>query len=227
MIRVLIADDQELVRSGFRMIVEAEPDMAVVGEALDGADAVAQARLTQPDVILMDVRMPGVDGLEATRRILSETPPVPHVLMLTTFDADEYVHAALAAGADGFLLKSAPPKRLIEGIRSVVEGETMLAPSVTRRLIADYIERRSPGTPLPTGLDELTAREVEVLSLIAHGLSNTEIAAQLVVSEATVKTHINRLFTKLGVRDRAQAVVLAYESGLVVPSSRTGRPQAE
>jgi DNA-binding NarL/FixJ family response regulator len=220
MIRILIADDQELVRSGFRMIVEAEDDMEVVAEALDGADAIAQSRLTQPDVILMDVRMPGIDGLEATRRILREQPPLPHVLMLTTFDADEYVHAALSAGADGFLLKSAPPKRLIEGIRSVVEGETMLAPSVTRRLIADYIERRSPGSPAPSGLNELTAREVEVLTLIAHGLSNAEIAAELVVSEATVKTHINRLFTKLGVRDRAQAVVLAYESGLVVPTTR-------
>jgi DNA-binding NarL/FixJ family response regulator len=220
MIRILIADDQELVRSGFRMIVEAEDDMEVVAEALDGADAIAQSRLTQPDVILMDVRMPGIDGLEATRRILSEQPPLPHVLMLTTFDADEYVHAALSAGADGFLLKSAPPTRLIEGIRSVVDGETMLAPSVTRRLIADYIERRSPGSLPPSGLNELTAREVEVLTLIAHGLSNAEIAIELVVSEATVKTHINRLFTKLGVRDRAQAVVLAYESGLVVPTVR-------
>ena len=221
LIRVLIADDQELVRSGFRMIVEAEPDMEVVGEAIDGQDAVDQSRRCQPDVILMDVRMPGLDGLEATRRILGGTPPVPHILILTTFDADEYIHAALTAGADGFLLKSAPPKRLVDGIRSVVDGETMLAPTVTRRLIADYISRQPPHAAPALGLDELTAREVEVLLLIARGLSNNEIASRLTVSEATVKTHINRLFQKLGLRDRAQAVVLAYESGLTVPGTAT------
>ena len=217
MIRVLIADDQDLVRSGFRMIVEAEPDMEVVGEAANGTDAVEQSRATSPDVILMDVRMPGLDGLEATRRILGKQPPVPRVLILTTFDADEYVHAALSAGAAGFLLKSAPPRRLIDGIRSVLDGETMLAPTVTRRLIAEYVMRRSPSATPPPGLDQLTAREAEVLLLMAKGMTNCEIAAALTVTEATVKTHVNRLFQKLGIRDRAQAVVLAYESGLAVP----------
>jgi DNA-binding NarL/FixJ family response regulator len=212
-IRVVVADDQALVRAGFRMILEASGDMTVVGEAADGAEAVALVQAESPDIVLMDIRMPGLDGLEATRR-LQGLPSPPPVLILTTFDTDEYVYGALKAGAAGFLLKTAPPDRLVEAIRIVISGEALLAPTVTRRLIEAYVKKPLPGS-LPAVLDRLTDREREVLVLIARGLSNTEIATDLFVSEATVKTHVNRLLAKLEVRDRVQAVVLAYQTGLV------------
>lgn len=215
--RVLIADDQALVRAGFRMILESQHDIDIVGEAEDGADAVTLARELAPDVVLMDIRMPGLDGLEATRRLLLDGPNGTHVLVLTTFDADEYVYAALKAGAAGFLLKSAPPARLIEAVRLVASGEALLAPTITRRLIEDYVRRPPPGARSPKELEHLTDRELEVLKLIARGLSNAEIAATLIVSEATVKTHVNRVLSKLDLRDRVQAVVLAYETGLAQP----------
>ena len=217
MIGVLIADDQALVRGGFRMILESHEDIAIVGEAEDGIQALSLARELAPDVVLMDIRMPGIDGLEATRRLLASGPPGVHVLVLTTFDADEYVYEALKAGAAGFLLKSAPPARLTDAVRVVASGESLLAPSITRRLIEGYVRRPPPGTQSPKELEQLTARELEVLRLIARGLSNHEIAAELIVSPATVKTHVNRVLMKLEVRDRVQAVVLAYETGLVQP----------
>ena len=215
--RVLIADDQALVRAGFRMILESQHDIDIVGEAEDGAEAVTLARELSPDVVLMDIRMPGLDGLEATRRLLLDGPNGTHVLVLTTFDADEYVYAALKAGAAGFLLKSAPPAHLIEAVHLVASGEALLAPSITRRLIEDYVRRPAPGARSPQELEDLTDRELEVLKLIARGLSNAEIAATLFVSEATIKTHVNRVLSKLNLRDRVQAVVLAYETGLVQP----------
>jgi DNA-binding NarL/FixJ family response regulator len=215
--RVLIADDQALVRAGFRMILESQHDIDIVGEAEDGAQAVTLARELSPDVVLMDIRMPGLDGLEATRRLLLDGPNGTHVLVLTTFDADEYVYAALKAGAAGFLLKSAPPAHLIEAVHLVASGEALLAPSITRRLIEDYVRRPPPGARSPKELEDLTDRELEVLKLIARGLSNAEIAATLFVSEATIKTHVNRVLSKLDLRDRVQAVVLAYETGLVQP----------
>jgi len=212
---VLIVDDQALVRAGFRMILDAEEDIEVAGEAADGVDAVAQAQRLQPDVILMDVRMPQMDGIEATRRLLASDGLVSKVVMLTTFDMDEYVYDALCAGASGFLLKDVPPEQLVAGIRSVARGDALLAPSVTRRVIEEFV-RRPPSSvqTLPPEFDELTAREVEVLGLVAKGLSNAEIAKELYVSETTVKTHVAHMLTKLGVRDRVQAVVLAYECGL-------------
>jgi DNA-binding NarL/FixJ family response regulator len=223
MTRVLIADDQALVRAGFRMILEVQGDIEVVGEAEDGAEAVALARQLRPAVVLMDIRMPGVDGLEATRRILAADAPGAadpvRVLMLTTFDRDEYVYEALKAGAGGFLLKSAPPARLAEAVRLVASGEALLAPGITRRLIEEHVRRPAPGGPPPPQIAELTDREREVLVLVARGLSNAEIAAQLVVSHATVKTHVNRMLQKLGLRDRVQAVVLAYETGVVRPGA--------
>ena len=211
---VLIVDDQALVRAGFRMILDAEEDIEVAGEAADGVDAVAQAQRLQPDVILMDVRMPQMDGIEATRRLLAADGHLK-VVMLTTFDMDEYVYDALCAGASGFLLKDVPPEQLVAGIRSVAQGDALLAPSVTRRVIKEFV-RRPPSSvqTLPPEFDELTAREVEVLGLVAKGLSNAEIAKELFVSETTVKTHVAHMLTKLGVRDRVQAVVLAYECGL-------------
>jgi DNA-binding NarL/FixJ family response regulator len=214
---VLIADDQALVRGGFRMILESHDDITIVGEAEDGMQALSLARELAPDVVLMDIRMPGIDGLEATRRLLASGPAGIHVLVLTTFDADEYVYEALKAGAAGFLLKSAPPARLIDAVRVVACGESLLAPTITRRLIEDYVRRPPPGTRSPKELEHLTDRELEVLRLIARGLSNPEIAAELIVSPATVKTHINRVLMKLNLRNRVQAVVLAYETGLVQP----------
>ncbi len=218
-LRVVIADDEDLVRSGIRMIVGAAGDMEVVGEAEDGARAVQVVRDTLPDVVLMDVHMPGVNGLAAARRI-TDTLDGVHVLMLTTFDRDEYVYDAMRDGASGFLLKSTPPEQLLNAIRVVADGQTLLAPSITRRLVEDFVRRPAPGQTRPPELDALTERELEVLALIAEGLGNPEIAARLVLSEATVKSHVNRIFTKLAIRSRAQAVVLAYESGLVRPGER-------
>ena len=217
-VRVLIADDQALVRAGFRMILDAEDDLDVVGEASDGLQAVAQAKRLKPDVVLMDIRMPELDGIEATRRVLSENGEgAPKVLMLTTFDLNEYVYDALRAGASGFLLKDVPPEQLADGIRVVAGGDALLAPSITRRLIQEFAQAGPPSGPPPPGLDELTARELEVFKLVARGLSNAEIAAELIVSETTVKTHVARMLMKLGLRDRVQAVVLAYEAGIAVP----------
>jgi len=215
-ITVVLADDQALVRGGFRMILEAQEDVEVAGEAEDGAQAVECVRELRPDVVLMDVRMPNLDGIAATRRIVGDALPT-RVLVLTTFDQDETVYDALKAGASGFLLKSVPPVKLVEAVRTVAAGDALLAPSVTRRLVEDYVRRPPPGRQAPPELAELTEREREVLTLIARGLTNAEIAASFVVSEATVKTHVNRVFTKLRLRDRVQAVVLAYETGLVQP----------
>jgi DNA-binding NarL/FixJ family response regulator len=215
---VLIVDDQALVRAGFRMILEAEEDIEVVGEAADGRGAVTEARRLRPDVVLMDVRMPDVDGIEATRQLLAEDGSGLKVVMLTTFDMDEYVYDALKVGASGFLLKDVPPEQLIDGIRAVAKGDALLAPSITRRVIEEFVRRPPPSLrTLSAKLAELTARELEVLKLIARGLSNAEIATQLVVSEATVKTHVAHVLMKLDLRDRVQAVVAAYESGLVEP----------
>ncbi len=219
-IRVLVVDDQALVRAGFRMILEAEPGFEVVGEAADGLEAVEAAGRLRPDVVLMDVRMPNLDGIAAARRIV-EGGVGSKVVMLTTFDMDEYVYDALRAGASGFLLKDVPPERLLAGIRGVASGEALLAPSVTRRLIETYV-RRQPTRATPLSLDELTSREREVLELMARGLSNAEIAGALVVSETTVKTHVAHVLDKLELRDRVQAVVFAYECGLVHPGERPG-----
>jgi DNA-binding NarL/FixJ family response regulator len=215
---VLIADDQALVRAGFRMILEAEEDMEVVGEAADGREAVAQARSLRPDVVLMDVRMPEVDGIDATRRLLGDGGSDTKIVMLTTFDMDEYVYDALRAGASGFLLKDVPPEQLVAGIRAVASGDALLAPSVTRRVIEEFV-RRPPDSvrTAPPELAELTARELEVLKMLARGLANAEIAKELFVSETTVKTHVAHVLMKLKLRDRVQAVVFAYESGLVLP----------
>ncbi|GAA3468947.1 response regulator transcription factor [Nonomuraea roseola] len=223
-IRVLLVDDQPLLRTGFRLILEAEPDIAVVGQAGDGKGALEQARALMPDVILMDIRMPGVDGIEATRRIVREAAAgahVPKVLVLTTFDLDEYIVEALRSGASGFLLKDVPPDELVQAIRVVAAGDAIVAPSVTRRLL-DRFAAKLPSAyqqTTPARLDRLTERELEVLKLIAKGMSNAEIAAKLVVSETTVKTHVGNVLTKLGLRDRVQAVVLAYESGLSTPGA--------
>lgn len=231
-LRVLVADDQHLVRTGFRMILEAEDDIEVVGEAEDGSRAVELGRRLVPDVVLMDVRMPAMDGIEATRRLMSPaggrpgTDPSPdrarsgrrtQVLILTTFDLDDYVYAALRFGASGFLLKDTPPEDLVRAVRVVAAGDALLSPSITRRLVAEFARTEPPAEP-PPELALLTAREREVLVLVARGLSNAEIAAELIVGEATVKTHVGRVLTKLGLRDRVQAVVLAYESRLVTPS---------
>jgi DNA-binding NarL/FixJ family response regulator len=212
---VLIVDDQALVRAGFRMILDAEEDIEVAGEAADGQEAVSEVQRLHPDVVLMDVRMPVLDGIEATRRLLADGGTEAKVVMLTTFDMDEYVYDALRAGASGFLLKDVPPEQLVAGIRAVARGDALLAPSVTRRVIEEFV-RRPPSSmqTMPPELAELTARELEVLKLIARGLSNAEIAKELFVSETTVKTHVAHLLSKLDVRDRVQAVVLAYETGL-------------
>ena len=218
MIRVLLADDQALVRTGFRMIVENAPDMAVVGEAGDGAEAAAMAAELRPDVVLMDVRMPDVDGVEATRRICAGGAGTARIMILTTFDLDEYVYAALHAGASGFLLKDTLAADLLSAVRVVVRGDAVVAPSVTRRLINRYVGTLpAPPLTLAPGLEALTEREREVLALIARGLSNTEIAARIHVTEGSVKTHVSRVLAKLRLRDRVQAVVYAYESGLARP----------
>ncbi|HVM69531.1 MAG TPA: response regulator transcription factor [Gaiellaceae bacterium] len=220
-IRVLIVDDQALVRAGFRMILESEPEIEIVGEAGDGAEAVAAVRELRPDVVLMDIRMPNLDGLEATRRILGEHGDGPKVLMLTTFDLDEYVYEALRAGASGFMLKDTPPEQLVGAIHVVASGDALLSPAITKRVIEEFI-RRPPSTlppERPPALDDLTARELEVLGFMARGLSNAEIAKDLFVSETTVKTHVARILMKLNLRDRVQAVVFAYESGLVQPGA--------
>jgi DNA-binding NarL/FixJ family response regulator/class 3 adenylate cyclase len=217
-IRVLIVDDQALVRAGFRMILEAEEDIEVAGEAANGRQAVDEAKRLRPNVVLMDVRMPEVDGIEATRLLLAQNGSDTRVVMLTTFDMDEYVYEALRAGASGFLLKDVPPEQLVEGIRAVASGDALLAPSITRRVIEEFV-RRPPGAAreVPPAVEELTPREREVLERIARGRSNAEIAGELFVSETTVKTHVAHVLTKLGVRDRVQAVVFAYESGIVEP----------
>ena len=218
MIRVLIVDDQSLVRAGFRMILEAEEDVEVVGEAADGHEAIDAALELKPDVILMDVRMPNVDGLEATRRLLDGKTHGPRVLILTTFDLDEYVYEALRVGASGFLLKDTPPEQLVEAIHVVSNGDALLSPVITRRVIEEFV-RRPPDSvrkPAPE-LEELTTRELEILRYIARGLSNAEIAQAAFVSEATVKTHVAHILMKLRLRDRVQAVVFAYENGVVAP----------
>lgn len=219
MIRVLIVDDQAMVRAGFRMIIEAEPDITVVGEAADGLEALTMTERSNPDVVLMDVRMPRMDGIEAASRLLAgRNDDSPRVLMLTTFDLDDYVYSALRAGVSGFMLKDAPAEQLVEAIRVIAAGEALLAPSVTRRLIEDISRRPQRDAPAPTpGLDQLTEREHEVLRLVAKGMSNAEIADQLYLGEATIKTHVGRMLMKLSLRDRVQAVVLAYESGLITP----------
>jgi DNA-binding NarL/FixJ family response regulator len=216
-IRVLIADDQALVRTGFRKILESEPDLEVVGEAGDGAEAVEAALLLRPDVVLMDIRMPRLDGLEATRRLGGKA----RVLVLTTFDLNEYVYEALRAGASGFLLKDAPADQLVMAIRVVAAGEALLAPSITKRLIEEFA-RRPLSNARPVQLEVLSPRELEVLQLVARGLSNAEIAGELFVGDATVKTHVSRILQKLNLRDRVQAVVLAYESGLLQPGETDG-----
>jgi DNA-binding NarL/FixJ family response regulator len=212
--RILIADDQALVRGGLRMILDAQPDLEVVGEAVDGRDALRQARELSPDLVLMDVRMPELDGLETTRRLLDRDPS-PTVVMLTTFDLDDYVYEAIRAGASGFLLKSAPPQQLIDGIRTVMAGDALLAPEITRRLLNRFVARPPHPTGIPPAFADLSGRELEVLRLIADGHSNAEIAATLFLSEATIKTHVTHILTKLRLRDRVQAVALAYRTGLM------------
>ena len=218
-VSVLIADDQALVRAGFRAILELHPELKVVGEAVDGRDAVELTRRRRPDVVLMDIKMPGLDGLEATRRILADPDAATAVLILTTFDLDEYVYEALRAGASGFLLKDAPPEQLVSAIHTLAAGEALIAPAITKRLIEQFARVAPRSGPSAAAIEELTARELEVLVLIARGLSNREIASELVVSEATVKTHVKRVLAKLAVRDRVHAVVLAYESALVAPGT--------
>jgi len=215
---VVIADDQELLRAGFRIIIDAEPDLRVVGEAGDGWAAIDVVRRRRPDVVLMDIRMPGLDGLRAAETILGDGEPAPAIVMLTTFDVQRYVYEALRLGASGFLLKDAPADRLLDAIRVAAAGEALLAPAITRRLVERFTAAARPADAAPSPrLSELTARELEVLRLIARGLSNAEIATELVLGENTIKTHVSRVFAKLGLRDRAQAVVVAYETGLVVP----------
>ncbi|MCL7381179.1 response regulator transcription factor [Streptomyces sp. 35G-GA-8] len=217
MIRVVLADDQTLVRAGFRSILDSEDDMEVVGEASDGEQAITLARELRPDVVLMDIRMPGLDGLEATRRILGDSRlDGVRVVILTTFDIDDYVYGALRAGASGFLVKDTEPMELLHGVRVVARGDALIAPAVTRRLIAEFASRGRQPDPSPR-LNALTEREMEVMGLVGAGLSNQEIAQRLVLSPATAKTHVSRIMTKLAVRDRAQLVILAYESGMITP----------
>jgi DNA-binding NarL/FixJ family response regulator len=215
MIKVLVVDDQRLVRAGFRVILDAEPDLTVVGEAADGREALRKNHDLNPDVVLMDIRMPNMDGLEAARRIIAGSPA--RVLILTTFDADEYVYGALHAGASGFLLKDAPPDQLVAGVRAAAAGNALIDPSVTRRFIAQFTLAVRPTSATPDQLGGLTSRELDVLRLLTEGLSNSEIAERLIVEETTVKTHVSRILMKLGLRDRVQAVILAYKSGFVHP----------
>jgi DNA-binding NarL/FixJ family response regulator len=215
-VRVVIADDQGMVRSGFTTLLNSEPDIEVIGEAVNGQEAIARAAQLRPDVMLMDVRMPVLDGLQATREITA-MPGAPRVLVLTTFDLDDYVYQALRWGASGFLLKDASARELADAVRVVAAGDALLSPGVTRRLIAEFARMGAPRGPSRDSLDGLTERECEVLALVARGLSNAEIAARLVVAEQTIKTHVSRILMKLGLRDRTQAVVLAYETGLVQP----------
>jgi DNA-binding NarL/FixJ family response regulator len=215
MIKVLVVDDQRLVRAGFRVILDAEPDLSVVGEAADGREALHQNHELQPDVVLMDIRMPNMDGLEAARRIIAGSPA--RVLILTTFDADEYVYGALHAGASGFMLKDAPPDQLVAAVRAAAAGNALIDPSVTRRFIAQFAQAVRPTSATPNEMGGLTSRELDVLRLLTEGLSNSEIAERLIVEETTVKTHVSRILMKLGLRDRVQAVILAYESGFVRP----------
>ena len=217
MTRVVVADDQALVRAGLKMVLEAEPDIEVVGEAADGNEVLEVARRVAPDVVLMDIRMPGLDGLEASRRLLAGADP-PKVLVLTTFDEEEYLYEALRAGTSGFLLKVSPPEQLIGAIRTVADGNALIDPTVTRRVIEAF-GRRATASPPPASYEELTAREREVLVLLARGRSNAEIADELIVGDATVKTHVARVLMKLGLRDRVQAVVFAYEHGIVTPGA--------
>jgi DNA-binding NarL/FixJ family response regulator len=214
-ISVLVVDDERLIRAGFRAILESEPDLAVIGEAGDGLDAIDLARKRSPDVVLLDIRMPGMDGLTAARRIVAETDS--RVLILTTFDVDEYVFEALRAGASGFLLKDVPPEQLCWAVRSIAAGDALIDPAVTRRLILRFASAAQASGEIPERLGELTPRELDVLRLLAQGRSNGEIATELVVEQSTVKTHVGRILTKLDLRDRVQAVVLAYESGFVTP----------
>jgi DNA-binding NarL/FixJ family response regulator len=214
MIRVVVADDQGLVRAGLCSILGTQPDLEVVGEAVDGAQAVRVVRELVPDVVLMDVRMPGTDGIEAALQLAGSTT---RIVMLTTFDLDEYVYAAMKAGASGFLLKDAPAESLVDAVRSAARGDALLAPAITRRLVEEFVRRPAPGSTTPEVLSPLTPRERDVLTEVARGFSNSEIASRLFLSEAPVKTHVTRMLTKLGLRDRAQAVVMAYESGLVRP----------
>jgi DNA-binding NarL/FixJ family response regulator len=214
---VVVADDQPLIRAGLAALLRAGPGIEVVGEAADGGQAVEVVAATRPDVVLMDIRMPGVNGITATGRILASSDTPPKVVILTTFDLDDYVYDALRAGACGFLLKDSEPHHLIDAVRAAVAGDVLLAPTVTRRLVESFLDARTPATPAPVALDALTPREVEVLRLVGTGLGNADIAATLTLSEATVKTHVNRAMSKLGLASRAQAVVVAYESGLVVP----------
>jgi DNA-binding NarL/FixJ family response regulator len=218
MIKVLVADDQALVRGGLVAMLDAQDDIEVVGEADDGGAAVDEALRLRPDVVLMDVRMPNVDGIEATRRLAAH-PGAPRVLVLTTFDLDEYVYESLRAGAGGFLLKDTPPERLADAVRTIAAGESLLAPAVTRRLVERFVSRPPPDAARRDTFSDLTERELEVLKLVARGLSNAEIAGEFFLSEATVKTHLTRILSKLGLRDRVQVVVLAYESGLVEPGA--------
>jgi DNA-binding NarL/FixJ family response regulator len=218
MIRVVIADDQGLVRGGFRLILDAQPDIEVAGEAADGHEALEISGRTSPDLVLMDIRMPKLDGIEATRRLLARASP-PRVLMLTTFDLDEYVYEAMKAGASGFLLKDTDPAELVRAVRVILAGEALLAPQITRRLVERFTRLPPPGLARPAALGELSDRELEVLRLVSRGLTNAEIAGRLFLSAATVKTHVSRVLAKLGLRDRIQAVVLAYEAGLVQPGA--------
>jgi DNA-binding NarL/FixJ family response regulator len=230
-VRIVVADDHQVVRTGFAALLDTQPDFTVLGTAADGAEAVRLSLELHPDVVLMDVRMPGTNGIEATRQLCSGTGPSPRILILTTFDLDEYVYDALRAGASGFLLKDVTAERLFDAVRVVASGEALLAPAITRRLIGEFARLRPQRPTLAaTVLADLTPRETEVLSLLAEGLSNPEIAGRLVVTEETVKTHVSRVLHKLGLRDRTQAVVIAYESGLVTPGSAgsrlTSRPDA-
>ncbi len=220
-VRIVVADDHQVVRTGFAGLLNTQPDFTVIGTAADGAEAVRTCRELRPDVVLMDVRMPGTDGIEATRQLAGSGAARPRILILTTFDLDEYVYDALRAGASGFLLKDVTAERLFDAVRVIAAGDALLAPAVTRRLISEFArQRRQPDVPSETALAALTPRETQVLRLVAEGMSNPEIAARLVVTEETVKTHVSRVLSKLGLRDRTQAVVSAYESGLVVPRSQ-------